>query len=43
MVVVFTERNEKKNKINQPTNQQKTIEYADTYPTVYEWYMALEF
>ena len=39
MVVVFTERNEK-NKTNQPINQQKTIEYADMYPTVYESYMA---
>ena len=37
MVVVFTERNEK-NK----TNQQMTIEYADTYRTVYESYMTWE-
>ena len=35
--------NEKKKSKPNKTNQQKTIEYADTYPTVYESYMALEF
>ena len=35
-VVELAERNEKQ---NQPTNQQMTIEYADTYRTVYELYM----
>ena len=32
--------NEKKKSKPNKTNQQETIEYEDTYPTVYESYMA---